>query len=180
VLLALAAALVAVPPAHAQADWYGPGALAASDPTYWRVYLDTGGQCLMSSVGSSVYYDIHELVLAEPAAPTDLIVSLCNTTAFDSVAYLYQFADGHPGPFNPANPCARLVAYSDDICGAQSQVSSLALVPGHVQFVVTSFANGTTGAYVALGFSAGSPLEDFIFYSGFETFDLRTWSSAVN
>jgi hypothetical protein len=42
--------------------------------------------------------------------------------------------------------------------------------------VVTSFANGVTGPY-SLGVSSqSSELGTFIFYSGFETGNLRTWS----
>jgi hypothetical protein len=171
-LLLLGAALAGT--AQAQ-DWSIDGNLVAGDLRWHRPYL-AGATCLLSSIGTDVRYDVHELYLDDPAAPADLIANLCEVTEFDSVLYLYQRPSGAPGGFDPEAPCTRLLRYNDDYCGAQSRIGHLGLVPGYVTLVVTSFANGVTGPYRLSTFSDGSPLQDLVFYSGFETGTVRTWS----
>jgi hypothetical protein len=158
--------------------WYAAGALDGSDPTWQRPYL-FNGQCYLSTVGSNVFYDVHELILDTPIRPIDLTASLCAGTQFDSVLFFYQRSDGHPGPFAPGSPCANLIAYNDDYCGSASRIDWPTLVPGVVAVVVTAFANGEAGAYQAWALSSVAHLGQFIFYGGFETGDSRTWSQTV-
>jgi hypothetical protein len=151
VTAALLLALAPTVPAAAQtSDWQLAGELLASDPTF------------------------HD----DTVAPADFAASLCQGAEFDTVLFLYQRPTGAPGAFYAEDPCARLVLYSDDYCGSASQVWSTALALGHVSVVVTSFANGQTGAYTLTADSALSQLQDFIYYGGFETGNLRTWSDA--
>jgi hypothetical protein len=166
--------------AHAQSsDWMQVGALSTSDPTFNRPYLFQG-VCYLSSVGTDVRFDVYEFRLDDAVAPADLLGSLCSGAAFDSVLYLYQRPAGEPGAFWELDPCARLILYSDDYCGSASLVWGNSLVLGDVTLVVTSFANGQVGDYTLTADSAGSHLQDFIFYSGFETGNARTWSLSIS
>lgn len=158
--------------------WLYSGTLDDGDRTWRRPYL-YAGTCYLSSIGSAVFYDVHDVILDTAANPVDLSVSLCAGTSFDSVLYVYQRPDGRAGGFDPAAPCTRLIAYNDDYCGSASRVDSTALVPGHVTLVVTSFANGTIGGYGLVALSATAPLGDFVFANGFETADVLAWSAAV-
>jgi hypothetical protein len=177
--LALLALLSGAGGVEAQGSWQGSGALAASDPAFQRAYLFQGS-CFPSSVGSAVRYDVHELILDNPTPPTQLTASLCGGgTSFDSVLFFYQHSNGAPGPFDPADPCLRLVSYNDDFCGAQSSTANAALAAGHLSIVVTSYANDTFGSYALAATSNDAELDPFIFYSGFETQDTRTWSSTA-
>jgi hypothetical protein len=178
VTAALLLALAPTVPAAAQtSDWQLAGELLASEPTFHRPYLFEG-VCYLSSVGTAVRFDVHEFILDDTVAPADFAASLCQGAEFDTVLFLYQRPTGAPGAFYAEDPCARLVLYSDDYCGSASQVWSTALALGHVSVVVTSFANGQTGAYTLTADSALSQLQDFIYYGGFETGNLRTWSDA--
>ena len=177
--VAAALLLALAPAAPAQtSDWLFAGELLASEPTFNRPYLYQG-VCYLSSVGTAVRFDVHEFILDDTVAPADFAASLCQGADFDSVLYLYQRPNGAPGAFYAEDPCARLVLYSDDYCGSASQVWSPALARGHVSVVVTTFANGATGAYTLTADSALSRLQDFIYYGGFETGNLRTWSAAI-
>ena len=164
--------------AAAQGVWSTTGALTSSDPVYRRPYLFQG-QCYLSSVGTQVHFDVHELIL-ESALPSDLTASLCSPqTGFDTVLYYYQHASPE-GPFDPANPCLNLVAYNDDACGgAQSQIFNQPLAAGHVSVVLTSFGNGVEGTYFIVASTMTAQLSEFIFYSGLETGDTRSWSLTV-
>lgn len=177
--LAAACALAALGAvaAPAQQTWTGPGALDASDPTYQRVYL-LFGQCYLSTIGSDVHYDVHELVLLDGTAPTHLSANTCAGPNFDTVFYFYQRVDGSAGAFSPTAPCDNLVAYSDDFCDVQSAITSNGLVPGHLTMVVTSYEDGTTGSYLISALSNDAQLDDYIFYDGFEP-DGRNWSFIV-
>ena len=93
--------------------------------------------------------------------------------------YFYQRPDARPGPFDPTQPCLRLVAYDDDSCGAQSEISAQPLAAGHVVVAVTSYANGTTGDFRLEASSLTAALGDFLFYAGFERGNANTWSSIV-
>ena len=174
----LALAFAGATAAAAQGAWLTSGALAASDPVYRRPYLFEG-QCYLSSVGTQVHFDVHELILESPV-PTNLTAALCNPqTGFDSVLYYYQHTSP-AGTFDPANPCLHLVAYNDDACGgAQSQIFNHPLAAGHVSVVLTSFGNGVEGAYLLIASTTTAQLGDFIFYSGFETANTRTWSFSL-
>ena len=176
--LLLALAFAGAGAAGAQGGWQADGSLAWSDPVYRRPYLFEG-QCFLSSVGTQVYYDVYELILAS-AVPSDLSGSLCNpSTGFDTVLYFYQQA-GPAGPFSPTSPCANLVAYNDDACGgAQSEIVGQALAAGKVTVVLTSYGNGVIGPYQLDATSLTAQLDDFVFHSGFETGNLRTWSFAL-
>jgi len=159
--------------------WYAGGTLDANDPTWQRPYL-FAGQCYLSTFGTDVPYDLYEIVLDTPTRPIDLALSLCSGTAFDSVLLLYQRADGAPVPFDDASPCTGLIDYNDDYCGTASRIDSRTLVPGHITAVVTGFRNTDIGDYGMFAFSNEAPLPDFIYYSGFETGDSRTWSATVS
>ena len=159
-------------------DWRFEGELAASEPTFHRPYLYQGN-CYLSSTGTDVRVDVHEFLLDDAVTPADLAVSLCEGAAFDSVLFLYQRPNGAPGAFDAAAPCDRLVLYSDDYCGSSSRVWSNTLVLGYATAVVTTFENGETGTYTLTADSAGSALQNFLYYGGFETGNLRTWSVAV-
>ena len=173
--LLVALALAGAGAAGAQGGWQAAGSLAAGDAIYRRPYLFEG-QCFLSSVGTQVYFDVYELIL-DSAVPSDLSGTLCNpSTGFDTVLYFYQQA-GPAGPFSAGNPCANLVAYNDDACGgAQSEIVGQALAAGKTTVVLTSYGNGVTGPYLLDATSLTAQLDDFIFHSGFETGNTRTWS----
>ncbi len=121
--------------------------LDGAEPTYNRVLVDSvEGNCLLSGSGSAVFFDVYDYTLAG-GGPHDVTADMCAATDFDSFVSIYQAADGSANPFNPADPCANIVATSDDDCGAASLASIDTLVDGAVQIVVTSFSNGTTGNY---------------------------------
>jgi len=165
--------------AAAQQTWFDIGALEASDPTYQRPYL-FNNECFLSSIGSDVHFDVHELVLLDTdAPPTHLTANLCASgTTFDTVFYFYQRVDGSAGAFSPTSPCDNLVRYDDDYCDVQSAITSNNLVPGHLTMVVASYNNGVEGSYVLSASSNDATLDFFIFYDGFEP-DLRRWSQVV-
>lgn len=182
-LLSLLVSLAVICPAAAlaQADVTALGRLDAQDPVYQRAYIYQGN-CYLSSFGTSVAFDVPELVLDVAAAPVDLVAQTCGSLLqsrpfiLDTVLFLYQRADARPGAFDPDQPCANLIAYDDDFCGPHSSVSNGELSPGHVDVVVTTFLNGEAGPY-SLGMdSDAAPLERFIFYSGFEQGDARSWT----
>ena len=177
-LAALAALLAsgAVPALAQGGPYFTDGTLTEADPTYHRAYLNGDGSCALSAVGTAVHYDVFELVLQAESQTTDLFASLCSGTDFDSVLSFYQRASGAPGAFDASAPCQRLIAYDDDACGPASAVGRDDLVRGVLTIVVTGYANSITGSYHLAAESNVSPVEKLVFYSSFETGDLRTWS----
>jgi hypothetical protein len=174
----LALAILGVAPALAEGGTYrAVGSLTTEDPTFRRAYLNNDGSCSLSAIGTAVHYDVFELVLEADSAVTDVAAHLCVGTDFDSVLFFYQFPSGAPGAFDASAPCARLVAYDDDGCGPASAIGSRDLPLGVLTIVVASYANGTTGSYGLTADSDRSPLKTLVFYSGFETRDLETWSA---
>ena len=170
---------VAATPALAQQGWFTTGQLELTDPTFHRPYL-FAGQCQLSSVGSMVRFDTHELSLVDPVAPTQLGGNLCAGTTFDSVLLLYQRPGGAAGGFDPADPCANLVDYGDDFCGTQSAFWINTLSPGFVTVVVTAYQNSTElGPYTLSISSTDAEIASFIFYSGFELGDTGSWSTVL-
>jgi len=164
--------------AFAQETWSAQGMLESTDPTYHRPVLSQG-QCSLSSIGTDVHFDVHELILFDnDPPPTNLSANLCAGTDFDTVLYFYQRTDGSAGAFSPTAPCDNLIRDNDDYCGQQSAITSNALVPGHLTMVVSSWANGTTGSYLLSASSTDASLDFFIFYDGFEPDD-RRWSEVV-
>ncbi|HSM49809.1 MAG TPA: hypothetical protein VLA75_00250, partial [Thermoanaerobaculia bacterium] len=143
------ATLVALPGlAAGQGCPTGPvsGELTAGDPTFNRP-VGFGGSCSLSGVGTAVHYDVYSFELLGPA-PHDLFASLVGGTTMDTVMVFYQAAGGTQNPFNPAAGCANSVAFNDDFgSGLQSQISGTGLAAGWIDIVVTTFSNGTTGAY---------------------------------
>jgi hypothetical protein len=170
--------LLAAPAAAGAQGWAVDDALDAGDPTYHRPYLFETA-CELSSIGTDVRFEYYELILVSPV-PSDLSADLCDgATGFDTVLYFYQRPDARPGPFDPAQPCLQLVAYDDDSCDSQSEISNQALAAGHVVVVLTSFANGTTGDFRLEASSLTAALGDFLFYAGFERGNANTWSAIV-
>ncbi len=176
VAVTLAALGAAAAIAQVGGSFNAHGSLTIGDPTYGRAYLNDDGSCSLSSIGTAVHYDVFELVVGVEGGVTDIAANLCTGTDFDSVLYFYQSPGGRPGAFDATAPCARLVAYDDDACGPASAVGRDDLARGVLTIVVTSFANGTTGDYGLAAVSETTYLKKFLFYSGFETGDLRTWS----
>lgn len=110
-------------------------------PTYNRpTAMNQGGTCANSGVGNAVQYASHTFT-----APVsgDYVFSTCGGATFDTFLSLYQ------APFNPAGACAgnTLIESSDDVCGAQSEVTAT-LVGGTTYVLVFSgFANTEAGPY---------------------------------
>ena len=122
------------------------GELTPNDPVFNRP-VGFGGSCSLSGVGTAVHYDVYSYNLAG-APPHDLFASLVGGATFDTVLVFYQAPDGSQNPFDPTQGCLNSVAYNDDFGGGlQSQISATGLAEGWVDVVVTTFDNGTTGAY---------------------------------
>jgi hypothetical protein len=119
-----------------------PGTLTTGDPTYHRV-VSVGPPCTLSGVGTNVHYDAHSFTLVTAAT---VIVSIdpgdgasISPLTVDTYLSLYG-----PGGFNPADPCANVLAVNDDIAGAANRRSRIAtgtLAAGTYTAVFTSFAN---------------------------------------
>lgn len=153
-----------------------PGRLEASDPAYQLGQLERAG---CSDVGPFVRFDVLELVL-DWQPPIVLEAYTCGCSDFDSVVLVYQRPDARPGAFDPAAPCSNLRASDDNGCnGVHSFALSEALLPGHVDVVVTS-ASPDVGLGRYAIFIESPAVDDFIFYSGFEGGDARTWSTVVD
>lgn len=167
-------ALVAVSPARAQYNHHLLGTLDSADPS-WARPEGSGSSCTISTSGTTVRYQAHEVIL--PAQPPVLFTaSSCFSTTLDTVLLVYQRLDRKPAAFNPAAPCANLQAFSDDSCGEQSAIPDRALLNGHAVVVVTLSDNPDAGGPYQVNLDALG-LDDFIFYSGFEVLGYNTWSA---
>lgn len=81
-------------------------------------------------------YDLFQLTVATRSRWT---VSLCNRTELDTVIALYV-----GGAFDPAAPCAGMIAFNDDHCARQSRLT-VDLDPGIYALVVAE-KTGDVGA----------------------------------
>jgi len=120
--------------------------LDASDPTFNRSFGATS--CGLSGTGTAVYFEVYEFELVG-AGPHDLTVDLCNLATFDTTVAVYQEATGAASPFDSSDACLNRVGFNDDGtgCSLTSYLELTGLVEGDVDVVVSSFGNGTTGAY---------------------------------
>lgn len=110
------------------------GSLTESDPVYNRL-VDIG---MLSGVGTQVSYDV--LGFHVTAAGTYRMETL--TAAFgDTFLTLYQ------GSFDAASPINNAVALNDDTVGLLSQIDLLLDEGINYFLVVSSFDNGSFGAY---------------------------------
>lgn len=110
-------------------------------PTYNRpTAMNQGGTCGNSGAGTAVQYVANTFT-----APVsgDYIFSTCGGATFDTFLSLYQ------SPFNPAGLCAgnTLIESSDDVCGAQSEVTATLVGGTTYVLVVSGFANNESGPY---------------------------------
>lgn len=167
-------ALAAAPPARAQYNHHLVGTLDAGDPV-WARPEGSGASCTISTSGTSVRYQAHELILSGQP-PVALTASTCFATPLDTVLLVYQRLDRKPGAFDPATPCVNLQAFADDTCGTQSHIPDRALLNGHAVVVVTLSDDGDPGGGYQVNLNAPG-LQNFIFYSGFEIHGYGTWSA---
>ena len=167
-------ALAAASPARAQFNHHLFGTLDGGDLA-WNRPEGSGASCALSTSGTAVRYQAHEVILPEQP-PVLLTASSCFSTDLDTVLLIYQRLDREPAAFSPAAPCANLQAFSDDFCGEQSQIGDRSLLNGHAVIVVTLSDNGDAGGAFQVNLEALG-LTDFIFYSGFEVEGYRTWSA---
>jgi hypothetical protein len=167
-------ALAAAPEARAQFNHHLYGTLDAGDAA-WTRPEGSGSSCSISTSGTSVRYQAHELILPEQP-PVLLTASSCFSSSLDTVLLVYQRLDREPAAFNPATPCVNLQAFADDSCGEQSEIPDRSLLNGHAVVVVTLSDNADPGGDYQINLEALG-LDDFIFYSGFEVLGYNTWSS---
>ncbi len=113
------------------------GELTADDPTYNRIFLIGGTDCVLSGVGQGVSYDAFEFqVDAE-----DVYTFTANFVG-DGTAAIYE------GSFNPNSPCVNLVAYDDDGAGNLDPLIMTTLLSSGTYVLVTStFSPGDFGEY---------------------------------
>lgn len=166
--------LFAAPATRAQYNHHFFGTLDGNDPS-WARPEGSGASCTISTSGTAVRYQAHEVILPDPA-PVPLTTSTCFSTTLDTVLLVYQRLDRKPGAFNAAAPCANLQAFSDDTCGTQSHIPDRSLLNGHAVVVVTLSDDGDPGGAYQINLDALG-LGDFIFYSGFEVHGYGTWSA---
>lgn len=150
---ALSAASVALPPFFATA-----GAIAVGDPIFNR---PVGGSdatfcALTGAVGNAVRFDTYTVNAAAGQLYLNASVRGADSgggTLSDPFVVIYQ------GSFNPATPCANLVAADDD-GGIGFDSNATVLVPpagGTYVIVVTTFANTTPpGTYTLLVSRSGT------------------------
>lgn len=170
-------------PADAPVDWPEAilaGSLSGTDPVFRRPAIGAVGECFLDPLATAVRYDVHEITLpGQPdATPGHLRASLCDggTAAFNAVIAVYAATDRQAGAFNPANPCQNLIRLSDDACGQQPLVDvESSIFDGVIEVVVTSDANGATGAYSIELLSLTSDLGQFTFRESTERGDMGQW-----
>lgn len=158
------------------------GTLSGTDPSFRRPAIGGVGECFLDPVATSVRYDVHEISLPgqSPSDPGHLRASLCDggTAAFNAVIAVYAATDRQAGAFNPANPCQNLIKLSDDACGQQPLVDvQSSIFDGVIEVVVTSDANGATGAYSIELLSLSSELGQFMFRESTERGDGGQWEA---
>ena len=128
------------------------GELDADDGTYNRV-VSCG---TLSGVGTAVYYDLVEFTNSGAVAAD--VVAFTSTQGNPSTCPFDTFLTVYSA-FNPADPLSGCVEYDDDGgVGACSEVSFQVPAGEMYTIVVTSFANGTTGAY-QVNFDGTVPVE---------------------
>jgi hypothetical protein len=128
------------------------GELDPDDGTYNRVV----GCGALSGVGTAVYYDLVEFT--NSGAGSADVVAFTSTQGdpsscpFDTVVTVYS-------AFDPSDPLTGCLVYDDDGGpGVCSQVSFQVPSGEMYTVVVTSFSNGTTGAY-QVNFDGTVPVE---------------------
>ncbi|MDN3633280.1 hypothetical protein QWY85_01340, partial [Neolewinella lacunae] len=113
------------------------GMLDGMDPTFNRP-VGGPGACSPSGVGTNVFYETFSFTISA----ADMY-----TFAFSGVDDLTAALYG--GGFDPAAPCANILAYNDDGNGNLDPliIIQLDLVPGDYTMVITTFGNGATSDY---------------------------------
>jgi hypothetical protein len=104
---------------------------------------DDGAGEVLSGAGNAVFYDVYQI---HSVAGEVLTATATADPTFDSYLALYC------GPFNPANPFTNALAGDDDdgpgFDAAFTPGDNITLLPNTTYYlVVTSFANGESGAY---------------------------------
>ncbi len=129
------------------------GELDADDGTYNRV-VSCG---TLSGVGTAVYYDLVEFTNSGAVAAD--VVAFTSTQGNPSTCPFDTFLTVYSA-FNPADPLSGCLEYDDDggVGGGCSEVSFQVPAGEMYTIVVTSFANGTTGAY-QVNFDGTVPVE---------------------
>jgi len=163
-LLAVLFALVALTrmPSPASATVIFNGDLSVADPTFNRPIAGSSRlTCTLSTSGTAVRYDTYTVLLA---GETDIRVIL--GTLVDSFVALYQ------GSFNPAAPCANLVAANDDsvvFSGFQSHLAGV-VAPGTLRIITAPGAGGGPNVRVFDVSSFAAPVEIASFFAYPATF----------
>ncbi|MDN3633282.1 hypothetical protein QWY85_01350, partial [Neolewinella lacunae] len=113
------------------------GMLDGMDPTFNRP-VGGPGACSPSGVGTNVFYETFSFTISAADMYT-----FAFSGADDLTAALYG------GGFDPAAPCANILAYNDDGNGNLDPliIIQLDLVPGDYTMVITTFGNGATSDY---------------------------------
>ncbi len=113
------------------------GELTTEDDTYNRVFIDIFGACVLSGIGTDVYYDALPF-----SVNAEGVYIFSMMFPGDGTAALYE------GSFDPANPCENLLVYNDDGAGNLDPLIISALMsPGDYVLVSSSYGNGDTGEY---------------------------------
>ncbi len=126
------------------------GTLQTGDPTFNRVLdgSDAAHGCFLSGTGTAVPYDLYTFALSRTVK-----IDLQGGTLVDPFLLLYS------GVFDPANPCANLVAADDDSGGGLAPQIFTTLAPGNYVIVATTFANGQQGTYtLTLSYDTFNPV----------------------
>jgi len=127
------------------------GALDTSSPTYNRIFTSSvdpacGAVSADSTVGNGVYYQVFQLGVT---ANEMLELSLDGSATSINDPVLSVYCD----PFDPADPMANLIAYSDDVTSGNllpgfDATDNVALSPGVSYWLVLStFAPGDQGTF---------------------------------
>jgi hypothetical protein len=122
----------------------GPATYNRLEDDFVHLTCDDGaGEALAAAYANAVFYDVYPI---HSVAGEVLTATATADPAFDSYLFLYC------GPFNPANPFANALAADDDdgpvFDAAFTPGDNITLLPNTTYYlVVTSFANGESGAY---------------------------------